>query len=149
MPMRAPRICGCGMRVASGAQCICQRKRMAEADKRRPTARQRGYDAAWQKVRKDFLARNPRCSHPACSAPATEPDHILSVRERPDLRLSWSNLRPFCKRHHSQRTARDQAFGRDGSKGGGFEVLSESQRTGGVPQRETQKNSILGIGGAK
>ncbi|MCO5078975.1 MULTISPECIES: HNH endonuclease signature motif containing protein [Hyphomicrobiales] len=52
------------------------------------------------------------CCQPGCTARATEVDHVISVRQRPDLRLSWSNLRPFCKPHHSARTAREQAFGR-------------------------------------
>jgi 5-methylcytosine-specific restriction protein A len=50
------------------------------------------------------------CSHPGCTAAATEADHIVAVALRPDLRLRWSNLRPFCKPHHSARTARDQSF---------------------------------------
>ena len=112
MPIRAPRICSCGKTVASGAVCPCRAKRKAEADASRPSAAVRGYDAAWRRVRADFLKRHPWCRHPGCNKPATEADHVLSVAERPDLRLSWSNLRPFCKPHHSQRTARDQGFAR-------------------------------------
>jgi 5-methylcytosine-specific restriction enzyme A len=41
-------------------------------------------------------------------------DHIYSIRERPELRLAEFNLRPYCKRHHSERTAREQGFARVG-----------------------------------
>jgi 5-methylcytosine-specific restriction endonuclease McrA len=70
------------------------------------------YDWAWRKLRAAFLTANPVCCHPGCGAPATEADHVLSVRERPDLRLDWDNLRALCKAHHSSRTARDQGYGR-------------------------------------
>jgi 5-methylcytosine-specific restriction endonuclease McrA len=116
VPMRVPRICGCGYRIAHGERCPCERQRAATAkarhDATRPSARDRGYDAAWERVRKDFLARHPMCCSPGCAEKATDVDHIVSVRERPDLRLSWSNLRPMCHRHHSRRTAREQGFAR-------------------------------------
>ncbi|MFO1080845.1 MAG: HNH endonuclease [Reyranellaceae bacterium] len=85
-----------------------ERERKAKLDLQRPPSTDRGYDAAWRKVRRQFLERHPICCE--CSAPATDADHVRSVRERPDLRLSWSNLRPYCHRHHSARTARDQGF---------------------------------------
>ncbi len=116
MPVRAPRICACGKTVASGAVCPCRTKRKAEADAARPSAAARGYDPAWKRVRADFLKAHPFCCSPGCNKPSTEADHVLSVAERPDLRLSWSNLRPFCKPHHSQRTARDQGFARSGAR---------------------------------
>jgi 5-methylcytosine-specific restriction protein A len=112
--MRAPRICGCGLTIASGEPCPCQRQReaarKARLDARRPSASERGYDAAWRACRSRFLARHPQCCAPGCIEAATEVDHILSVADRPDLRLSWSNLRGFCKAHHSARTACDQGF---------------------------------------
>lgn len=47
--------------------------------------------------------------------PATEPDHIVTVKQADAL--GWprtrthadDNLRPKCKSHHSRRTARDQS----------------------------------------
>ena len=114
MPFKAPRICSCGARVASGQMCACAVKRAAERkaahDTTRPTARARGYDGEWEKLRGGYLARNPTCTHPGCTAKATDVDHVQSVRDRPDLRLSWSNLRAYCHAHHSSRTARDQGF---------------------------------------
>ncbi|GGD42558.1 endonuclease [Aureimonas glaciei] len=112
MPVSAPRICGCGDKLASGAGCHCKAKRKREADAVRPSAAKRGYDAAWRRVRALFVAKHPVCSVEGCGKPTTDVDHIQSVETRPDLRLSWSNLRPFCHPHHSQRTARDQGFAR-------------------------------------
>lgn len=87
-----------------------ERKRLL--DLKRPSSSERGYDSKWRSTRNEFLRFNRVCCHPECTATATEADHIISVRERPDLRLVWANLRPYCKAHHSARTARDQGFGK-------------------------------------
>jgi 5-methylcytosine-specific restriction protein A len=81
-------------------------------DARRGTPEQRGYDWTWRtKIRPAALAREPLCRF--CSAEGLvqageEVDHIdgNSRNNDPD------NLRVLCRRHHSQRTARDQAWGR-------------------------------------
>jgi 5-methylcytosine-specific restriction endonuclease McrA len=83
-------------------------------DKLRGTASQRGYDAAWRKVREQFIAAHPWCCEPGCGKPAKDVDHIVSIRERPDLRLHWSNLRSFCHPHHSARTSREQSWNHTG-----------------------------------
>lgn len=44
--------------------------------------------------------------------PATVVDHIHPIQQRPELRLVTQNLRSLCKRHHDQRTAREQGWGR-------------------------------------
>ncbi|WP_448192718.1 HNH endonuclease signature motif containing protein [Azospirillum sp. sgz301742] len=74
----------------------------------RGTARQRGYDRDWERVRAEFVKANPVCCVPDCGKPTTDVDHIVSVREAPHRRLDPTNFRPFCHAHHSQRTARDQ-----------------------------------------
>lgn len=89
-------------------QALADRRK--EFDQRRPTAKARGYDGAWRKLRDDFLMVNPICCRVGCSKPATDADHIYSVATHPGLRLVWGNLRPFCHEHHSQRTAREQGF---------------------------------------
>lgn len=114
--MSRARICAlCRRAVPAGQQCECRRSaeraRKAKLDLARPKATERGYDADWRAVRRQYLRAHPRCSHPDCQQSATEVDHIQSVAARPDLRLSWSNLRGYCKPHHSARTARDQSFG--------------------------------------
>lgn len=68
------------------------------------------YDAQWRRLRRVFIANHPVCCVPGCGLPASDVDHIASVRERPDLRLVYENLRPYCHAHHSQRTALEQGF---------------------------------------
>lgn len=115
MARRPSSICSCGLIIASGERCPCARRRKAEHDAARPSPTARGYDADWRLLRSRFLAAHPRCA--VCDATAKEVDHIQSVAERPDLRLTWSNLRALCKPCHSRRTARDQAFGRAATGG--------------------------------
>ncbi|NTH50929.1 endonuclease [Agrobacterium rhizogenes] len=115
MPMRAPRICGCGKVVPSGTVCQCQeraaRERKARFDKKRPTARKRGYDAEWQREAKAFLAQpgNDLC---ACGAHATVVMHIKSIRKRPDLRMVRSNWRPGCARCNAIEAAEERRLER-------------------------------------
>lgn len=100
MPVRAPRICGCGLRVASGERCPCERRRKAEADARRLGARERGYDSKWDQERAAFLKANPTCAR--CSAPATVVDH--KVPHKGDRKLFWSrsNWQPLCRPCHDR-----------------------------------------------
>jgi 5-methylcytosine-specific restriction protein A len=65
------------------------------------------YNAEWRRLRDQFLASNPACI--GCGDEACEVDHIKSVRLFPELRLTWTNLRPYCHRCHSRRTAFDQS----------------------------------------
>lgn len=108
MPTMPPRHRPPGMPTREQAEA----RRKALLDQKRPGSTERGYDADWRRCRRMFLAKNPTCCE--CSQPATDVDHIRSVRERPDLRLSWSNLRPYCHPHHSRRTALEQGFARGG-----------------------------------
>jgi 5-methylcytosine-specific restriction enzyme A len=87
-----------------------QRKR--EHDRARPNANARGYDADWRKLRAAFIKQNPMCQRVGCTAPSIDADHIESIADRPDLRLTCSNLRALCRSHHSSRTAREQGFAR-------------------------------------
>lgn len=76
----------------------------------------RGYGSQWQKARLGYLAHHPLCRH--CEAegrtePATVVDHIKA--HKGDMALFWdtANWQPLCKRHHDEKTAReDGAFGR-------------------------------------
>lgn len=105
MPVRAPRICGCGKVVPSGERCACQRKRDAERkarhDAKRPSARQRGYGKAWEAARAGYLAAHPTCQRDGCGAPATVVDHITP--HRGDMRLFWrrSNWQALCAPCHN------------------------------------------------
>jgi 5-methylcytosine-specific restriction protein A len=77
------------------------------------------YDAKWRALREAFLNAHPLCECPECRADgltraASVVDHIESIAERPDLRLSWSNLRAMNKQCHDRHTARTRGFGRAG-----------------------------------
>ena len=86
-------------------------KRRAE-DKRRPNARERGYDSKWQATRAFYLRHNPICQYPeGCIARATDVDHLDGQGPNGPRGHDWDNLRGLCHRHHSQRTARDQPGG--------------------------------------
>lgn len=107
MPMRPPRICVCGRKVAAGVRCICQQERRAAYDKRRPNAQLRGYDWEFQTAAKAYLAEpgNNRCR---CGAPATLVAHIQSIRRSPHLRMVRSNWRPSCRRCNALDAAQDK-----------------------------------------
>lgn len=110
MPTLPPRICGCGRAVPSGERCACQvirdRERKARFDRTRPTARQRGYDADWQKARAEYLAINPYCR--CCGGHAVVVDHVKP--HRGDRRLFWDkrNWQPLCVRCHSSMKQRQE-----------------------------------------
>lgn len=86
-----------------------------EYDKARGSAAKRGYDAAWRKLRLQFLSVNPLCLfciEQKRVVQATVVDHIITIADRPDLRLEWTNLRPLCKPCHDTHTAKEQGFAR-------------------------------------
>jgi 5-methylcytosine-specific restriction protein A len=104
MPIKPPRICGCGKVVASGIRCECQltrdHARRAASDARRPTAAARGYDSKWAAARKGFLLKHPVCCRPSCGQPATIVHH--STPHRGDMKLFWdrSLWLPVCQPCH-------------------------------------------------
>ena len=110
MPVGVLRPCaapGCAALVERG---YCRAHRWV-IDARRGSPSARGYDRTWQRLRKLKLAANPLCeigTHcanlPITRRLATEVDHIIPIRDRPDLRLVWSNLQSACHRCHSAKT---------------------------------------------
>ena len=115
MPTRPP-----SFRPA-GHQTAAQRK--ADLDRNRGSASKRGYDRDWQRLSKAFLRVHPLCQCPDCDegrkrlTPANTVDHIKSIRERPDLRLEWSNLRAMHKNCHDRHTAKQQGFAKGKRQG--------------------------------
>jgi 5-methylcytosine-specific restriction endonuclease McrA len=105
MPMRPPRICSCGYRIGAGALCPCQRAR----EKARPSARQRGYDAEWQRESKLFLARpeNRYCSC-GCGRRADVVDHHVAHKGDRDLFWDRSNWRPMAFGCNSRKAAKQE-----------------------------------------
>lgn len=116
MPMRAPRICGCGHIIAGGVACPCEerrtRERNARHDANRASARARGYDSKWETERKAFLALpvNEFCAC-GCGRKADMIDHV--VPHRGDKRLFWSrsNWQPMASSpcHSRKKQAQERA----------------------------------------
>lgn len=85
----------------------------------RGNSAERGYDRQWRALRITFLAQHPVCECDECQAgkvrlrAATVVDHIQTIRDRPDLRLDWSNLRAMNKQCHDRHTAKTQGFASD------------------------------------
>jgi 5-methylcytosine-specific restriction protein A len=58
----------------------------------------------------NYLCQCEECrarAYPRLPDIANTVDHIISVRERPDLRLTRSNLQAMSQAHHSRKTARE------------------------------------------
>ncbi len=127
MPKAAPKPCshpGCRALVHERYCDAHQKAFRKRQDERRGSSAERGYDTTWRRLRLSFLAQHPLCECEDCDAgrkrltPANVVDHIVSIEERPELRLEWSNLRAMAKACHDRRTARDQAFGKSAPVGG-------------------------------
>lgn len=132
MPNRPPRIAPCcGRIVPAGERCACQQTKdriaKAQADKRRPSARQRGYDHAYQVMAAEFLRRHPVCT---CGAPATVVRHKVSIAKRPDLRMDQTNWLPGCRSCNAKDYHRERR-----EAGGGRELSSNGVGPSGGPSR--------------
>lgn len=112
MPIRPPRICGCGYRVPPGEKCMCEIRRKKQYDRqydaRRPSSSQRGYTSKWRIASKAFLAEpgHERCV--SCGNPATMVDHRIPAKG--DMALFWdrSNWQPMCRRCNLSKNARHE-----------------------------------------
>ncbi|MBK8123934.1 MAG: HNH endonuclease [Dokdonella sp.] len=116
---RPPRICshpGCSALTSSQDGRCPRHPRQPFAELRGPEQR-RAYNrdqpesnrfyktAAWQRVRVAILSRRPlcvECERLGRVTAATLVDHIIPYRERPDLGLDQSNLRPLCHFCHGR-----------------------------------------------
>lgn len=115
MPVSPALACPCGGRRQAGQPCErCGRggkQSRREYDQRRGSAAERGYDAAWQRFRKRYLAEHPLCED--CQATgivtaATDIHHIAKLRDRLDLKYEDSNLMALCSRCHDVRTRKGE-----------------------------------------
>ena len=68
----------------------------------RGTARERGYDGAWRRVRAQVLAEEPYCRC-GCGLPSTQVDHITPLRRGGSNERA--NLQALAKSCHSRKTA--------------------------------------------
>ena len=145
MPSRPPRIAPCcGQRVPSGKRCACQqqrdRARKAEADSKRPGARQRGYDRAYQIAAAEFLSRHPRCT---CGAPAVVVRHKVSIAKRPDLRMDQRNWLPGCRSCNAKDYHRERRQEGGGSKLSGKAVGPSGGPSRGIFSNPAAKNEVV------
>ena len=109
---RRPRLTPCGSPGCPELTADTYCPRHAKQGERRPSARDRGYDTRWQRVRRDFIRDNPVCQDPeGCLDRATDVDHLDGLGPRGPRGYDPDNLRALCHRHHSRRTARDQPGG--------------------------------------
>lgn len=133
MPAAIPKPCAhprCNELLGKGKYCTTHaRKAEAERRQRYGSAAQRGYDANWQRYRKNFLAEYPLCGMSpnkrreaafGCRAggrvtAAREIDHIIPRAERMDLFWEPANHQALCRECHRLKTA-DDARGEGGAK---------------------------------
>lgn len=118
MPYAAPHPCSvpwCQVLVAGPGRCPAhQQAAWQAADEHRNSARERGYDAAWNRLRNQVQAEEPFCRMCEAEGRLTlvqkdDPvDHIIPIAERPDLRLVRSNLQSLCWPCHGRKSAGDK-----------------------------------------
>ena len=81
--------------------------------KDRGSARQRGYDARWQKVRDYHIRANPlcvKCEERGRTVVGKDVDHIIPFDGLSDpKRLDGCNLQTLCRACHNAKTARQGA----------------------------------------
>jgi 5-methylcytosine-specific restriction protein A len=112
MPIKAPRICGCGYKIAPDTACPCEQRQAHERHQRhdanRPNATQRGYSRQWRRVSANFLRTNRWCA--MCGKPADLVDHIIPHKGNPDLfwdkDKNWQSLCAHCHNSTKQRLER-------------------------------------------
>lgn len=79
----------------------------AQREAYRGNSRQRGYDRNWEKVRAAYVAIHPLCEwceRNGLTVIVAEVDHIIPIKDRPDLRLDMDNLQSLCKSCHQVKT---------------------------------------------
>jgi len=132
MPYLSRKPCGhpgCPKLVISGRCDRHQRQTQRMIDERRGTSKERGYGAAWRRVRLKKLAQDPLCQcgdfdengqlrkrpRPGCGYLAQMVHHIKPISIYPKLRLVMDNLRSLTNGCHE--TLEKNIGGRPGQYG--------------------------------
>lgn len=96
--------------------CADHPEQVRQYDQNRPSAAKRGYGRQWRNARDGFLRKHPLCVECQKSGQivaATVVDHIKAHKGNKDLFWDRDNWQPLCKKHHDQKTVReDGGFGR-------------------------------------
>jgi 5-methylcytosine-specific restriction protein A len=118
MPSAPARLCrepGCGAFAIPGSKhgrCTGHTTAVyGRIERYRGTAKARGYDADWRRVRNAVLHDQPFCV--ACNAAgvvqlAQEVDHVVPLAHG-GARLERQNLQGLCREHHAEKTAAENA----------------------------------------
>ena len=85
--------------MAHGRCAAHQRPRAPEQN--RPSARERGYTAEWNRIRNQYLRANPSCEF--CGAEARQVHHVVRIEDGGTH--DWDNLRAVCMSCHNRLTA--------------------------------------------
>lgn len=95
----------------------------------RRSPEERGYDRAWRKTSKAFLAAYPLCADrgPRCRGQASEVHHIDGLGPNGPRGHDWSNLLSLCKPCHASRTGKHN----QATKPSGFHALTRSTKRKG------------------
>lgn len=110
-PGRGPRRTICRNLIDSNERCCPEcapydKWLQKKYDQDRGNSAERGYDAAWRKVRELKLSQDPLCQ--MCLdednhiKSATMVHHIKPIETHPELRLDMDNLMSLCNRHHEE-----------------------------------------------
>ncbi len=117
---------GCGMLVRGSGYCAEHRGLRQRAvplrERPRGSSAERGYGAAWRRLRGLILAREPLCR--SCGRPAQEVDHIVPRALGGSDRRE--NLQALCSSCHSAKTLRD----RDGKRASEIIVVTGAPGAG-------------------
>ena len=83
-------------------------------------ARQEFYQSApWRTLRDYFLQISPLCEYcldEVLAVPATEVDHKIDIKDKPELRLDSSNLQSLCQSCHNKKSSRTHLNSEKGMK---------------------------------
>ncbi len=115
MPIKCYRPCsypGCPALIREGSYCPDhKRQRQKQYDSQRASSTDRGYGAAWRKIRAVTLRAEPLCRRCRAENITRAAAHVHHINgNQHDNRAD--NLEPLCSQHHNQHTGREQGWGR-------------------------------------
>ena len=118
MPVKPPKPCkkaGCN-RLTTASDGYCEKHTgldKKQADERRGSAVERGYDGKWHKIRNQKLKADPfceRCTRTVIADLVHHKDHNPKNNE-------WENLESLCQEHHDEEHKDERWWGREKSSG--------------------------------